>query len=58
MLPEPATAGWQAGADAAPTQLLRCPVLQLPEHALLPAGAGRRAPEYRPLPSPATHAGP
>jgi hypothetical protein len=57
LLPEPVIAGWEVGAEAAPTQLLRCaPVLQLPEDVLLHAGAGVRESGYWPLPSPATRA--
>jgi hypothetical protein len=57
LLPEPVIAGWEAGAEAAPTQLLRCaPVLQLPEDVLLHAGAGLRESGYWPLPSPTTRA--
>jgi hypothetical protein len=55
VLPEPVIAGWEAGAEAAPTQLLRCaPVLQIPEDALLHANTGLRETGYWPLPSPAT----
>ncbi len=57
LLPEPVIAGWEAGAEAAPTQLLRCaPVLQLPEDTLLHAGDGLRETGHWPLPSPATRA--
>jgi hypothetical protein len=57
LLPEPVIAGWEVGAEAAPTQLLRCaPVLQLPEDTLLHAGDGLREAGYWPLPSPAARA--
>jgi hypothetical protein len=57
VLPEPLVAGWEAGADATPTQLLRCaPVLQIPEDVLLRANSGVRETAYWPLPSPPTRA--
>jgi hypothetical protein len=41
--PEPVIAGWEAGAEVAPAQLLHCAaVLQLPGDTLLHAGAGLR----------------
>ncbi len=55
VLPEPVIAGWEAGANAASTQVLRCAhVLQVPEDALLHASTGIRQTGYWPLPSPAT----
>jgi hypothetical protein len=51
ILPASVIAGWEAGAQPPPSQLLRCaPVLQLEEHVLLETTAGVRNRGYWPLP--------
>lgn len=52
ILPASVIAGWEAGAQPPPNQLLRCaPVLQLEEHVLLETTAGLRNRGYWPLPA-------
>lgn len=53
LLPSSIIAGWEAGASATPSQLIRCaPVLQLEENVLLQAEQGHRTAGYWPLPQP------
>jgi hypothetical protein len=55
VLPQQVIAGWEAGAQATPTQVQRCaPVLQLPADVLLAANAGDRDSAFWPLPTPST----
>ncbi|WP_225847324.1 hypothetical protein [Streptomyces sp. HPF1205] len=53
VLPEGLVASWLDGAEASPSQIIRCaPALQLSEDVLLDAVAGKRDTTYWPLPQP------
>lgn len=53
LLPEPLIASWLDGAEASPSQLMRCaPALQMSEDTLLSAAGGKRNTDYWPLPDP------
>jgi hypothetical protein len=53
LLPEHLIASWLEGAEASPSQLIRCaPALQMSEDVLLDAIAGKRDTAYWPLPEP------